>query len=126
MPYWLENVTDSEFAKQNSLMLRWGAKGFSLNIELDTGFVGLFFGYPPNSVFKQSIYTGFEEISKKVSNPEDIVEFYKECLENIGYFIKAKSNLKWVIDKAYSENKVERFLGIIEEVISKIKERGLR
>ena len=115
-----------EFAKQNGLMFRWGSKGFSLNVELDTGFVGLFFGYPPNSVFKQSIYTGFEEITKKVNNPDGIIEFYKERLENLGYFIKAKSNLKWVIDKAYSENEVKQFFGIIEEVISKIKERGLR
>lgn len=115
-----------EFAKQNDLMLRWGSKGFSLNVELDTGFVGLFFGYPPNSVFKQSIYTGFEEITKKASNPEEIIELYKERLENLDYFIKAKSNLKWVIDKAYSENEVKQFLGITEEVISKIKESGLR
>lgn len=115
-----------EFAKQNSLMFRWGSKGFSLNIELDTGFVGLFFGYPPNSVFKQSIYTGFEEIAKKVNNPEDIIEFYKERLEDIGCFVKAKSNLKWLIDKAYSENEVKQFLGIVEEVISKIKEGGLK
>jgi len=115
-----------EFAKQNGLMFRWGSKGFSLNVELDTGFVGLFFGYPPSSVFKQSIYTGFEEIIKKVNDPEEIIEFYKERLENLGYFIKAKSNLKWVIDKAYSENDVKQFLGIIEEIISKIKERGLK
>ncbi|HHT9145398.1 MAG TPA: endonuclease NucS domain-containing protein [Candidatus Wunengus sp. YC61] len=115
-----------EFAKQNGLMVRWGAKGFSLNVELETGFVGLFFGYPPNSVFKQSIYTGFEEITKKVSNPEDIIELYKESFENLSYFIKAKSNLKWVIDKTYSENEVKQFLGIIDEMISKIKERGLK
>ena len=115
-----------EFAKQNDLMLRWGSKGFSLNVELDTGFVGLFFGYPPNSVFKQTIYTGFEEITKKANNPEEIIELYKERLENLDYFINAKSNLKWVIDKAYSENEVKQFLGITEEVISKIKESGLR
>jgi translation initiation factor 2 beta subunit (eIF-2beta)/eIF-5 len=115
-----------EFAKQKGLMLRWGSKGFSLNVELDTGFVGLFFGYPPSSVFKQSIYTGFEEITKKVNNPEEIIEFYKKHLENLGYFVKAKSNLKWLIDKEYSENDVKQFLSIIKEVISKIKERGLK
>lgn len=115
-----------EFAKQKGLMFRWGSKGFSLNVELDTAFVGLFFGYPPSSVFKQSIYTGFEEIAKKVNNPGEIIEFYNKHVENLGYFVKAKSNLKWVIDKAYSENEVKQFLGIIDEVISKIKERGLK
>lgn len=115
-----------EFAKQNGLTFKWGSKGFSLNTELDTGFVGLFFGYPPNSVFKQSIYTGFEEITKKVSNSEDIIKLYKKRLESLGYFINAKSNLKWIINKGYSENEVKQFLDIIGEVILKIKERGLR
>jgi len=115
-----------EFTKQKDLMFRWGSKGFSLNVELGTDFVSLFFGYPPNSVFKQSIYTGFEEIIKKVNNPEDIIELYKERLENLGYFIKAKSNLKWMINKAYSKDEVKQFLGIVEDVISKIRERGLK
>jgi len=115
-----------EFAKQKGLMLRWGAKGFSLNVELDAGFVALFFGYPPSSVFKQSIYTGFEEIIRKVNDPEEIVELYKKRLVNLGYFIKAQSNLKWVIDKAYSKSDVKQFLDIIEEIVSKIKEKGLK
>jgi len=115
-----------EFGKQNGLMFRWGSKGFSLNVVLDMGFVALFFGYPPDSVFKQSIYTGFEEITKKVNNPEDIIEFYKEQLENLGYFVKAKSNLKWVIDKDYSENEVKQFINIVEKVILKIRETGLK
>lgn len=115
-----------EFAKQKDLMFRWGSRGFSLNVRIDDGFVGLFFGYPPNSVFKQSIYTGFEEITRKVDNPEEIIEFYKEHLENLGYFIKAGSNLKWLIDKEYSEDDVKQFLNVIEEVILKIRERGLK
>ena len=49
----------SKFAKENSLIFRWGSKGYSLNLPLIDGFVGICFGYPPNSVFKQSIYTGF-------------------------------------------------------------------
>ncbi|MEA3500092.1 MAG: endonuclease NucS [Candidatus Marinimicrobia bacterium] len=115
-----------EFAKQNGLMFRWGSKGFSLNVELDTGFVSLFFGYPPDSVFKQSIYAGIELITKKVNDPEEIVEFFRENLKSLGYFIKAGTTLKWVIDKAYSENEVKQFIGIVEGVISKIKERGLK
>lgn len=114
-----------EFAKQNKLMFRWGSKGFSLNVELEGGFVGLFFGYPPDSVFKQSIYTGFEEISKKVNNAEEIIEYYRTNLENLGYFVDAKSNLKWVIDKSYSEDEINRFLTVVKNVIGKIEENGL-
>jgi hypothetical protein len=115
-----------EFARQNGLRFRWGAKGFSLNLELVSGFVGLFFGYPPNSVFKQSIYTGFEGITKKVNDGESIVDFYRGSLENLGYFVNAESNLKWVIAKPYSDSEIARFLEIIAAVISRIREQGLK
>lgn len=116
----------SEFANQKGLILKWGSKGFSLNVELDTGLVWLFLGFPPSSVYKQSILIGIEAIMKKVKDPDDIVEFLRDRLENLGYFVKAGSTLKWVIDKTYSEDEVKQFLGIIDEVISKIKERGLK
>lgn len=114
-----------EFGRNEGLLFRWGSKGFSINIELDSGFVSLFFGYPPDSVFKQSIYTGFEEISKKVNNPDEIIDFYKSSLNNLGFFVNAKSNLKWVIDKSYSDDEINKFLKTIENVISKIKENSL-
>ena len=107
-------------------MFRWGSKGFSLNYELDNGFVGLFFGYPPDSVFKQSIYTGFEEINKKVNNPEKIVNYYRSNIEDLGYFVNAKSNLKWVIVTEYTDERINNFLNIIGKVISKINENGLK
>jgi len=115
-----------DFARKNKLLFRWGSKGFSLNYELDNGFVGLFFGYPPDSVFKQSIYTGFEEINKKVNNPEEIVNYYRSNLESLGYFVNAKSNLKWVIDSEYSDEQINNFVNIIGALISKIRDSGLQ
>lgn len=114
-----------EFAQQHDLMLRWGSKGFSLNVEIGSGFVGLFFGYPPSAVFKQSIYTGFEGITKKVNDGENLVDFYRTRLEGLGYFINAQSNLKWVIDKPYSNTEIDRFLEIVEDLVFKIREQGL-
>jgi len=114
-----------EFAKKNQLLFRWGSKGFSLNLELEDGYVGLFFGYPPDSVFKQSVYTGFEEIAKKVNNSEQVVARYRSSLESLGHFINARSNLKWVIDKEYSDDQIGQFLSVIEEIILEIKENGL-
>lgn len=114
-----------KFAKENELMFRWGSKGFSLNVELESGFVGLLFGYPPHSVFNQSIYTGFEEIRKKINNSENIIEYFRTNLENLGYFVSAKSQLKWVIDKPYSEDEINRFLMVIKNVIEKIKENEI-
>ena len=111
----------SNFAKENSLIFRWGSKGYSLNLPLIGGFVGLCFGYPPNSVFKQSIYTGFEELRKKVPNYEKIISFYKEQIDSMNCFTLAKSNLKWIIDESYKENDMENFLTILKQLIERIK-----
>jgi hypothetical protein len=98
-----------DFAKEKNLLFRWGSKGFSMNVDLENNFVGLFFGYPPDSVFKQSIYTGFEEISKKVKNAEEIIEFYKSKLIETGNFVSAKSNLKWYINRSISDEEIDKF-----------------
>jgi hypothetical protein len=113
--------TISNFAKENSLIFRWGSKGFSLNLPLIGGFVGLCFGYPPSSVFRQSIYTGFEEIRKKVPNYEKIIFFYKEQIGSINCFVPAKSNYKWIIDESYKESYMEKYLAILKQVIEQIK-----
>ncbi len=110
-----------EFAKKQNLFFRWGSKGFSLNLEIENGFVGLCFGYPPDSVFKQSIYTGIEEIRKKVPNSENIIEFYKKSLGNLKFFEPAKTNLKWVINKSFDEKEISQFFKILMEVIDKIR-----
>ena len=113
--------TITNFAQENSLIFRWGSKGFSLNLPFVGGFVGLCFGYPPSSVFKQSIYTGFEEIRKKVPNHENIISFYREQIESINCFVIAKSNYKWIIDESYKERDMEKYLSVLKHVIEKIQ-----
>ncbi|ODS35208.1 MAG: hypothetical protein A7316_10720 [Candidatus Altiarchaeales archaeon WOR_SM1_86-2] len=117
-----------EFAEQNNLLIKWGAKGFSLNIEADDEYMSLIFGFPPDCVFKQSIYTGFEswghhqKIAKKVNNPDEIIEFYKNRLKGLDFFIETGKNLKWLIDKPYSEDEIKSVIDIIKDIILKIKE----
>ena len=55
-----------KFAESNGLSCRWGSKGFSLNLPIESNFVGLCLGYPLGSVFKQSIYSVIEQIDKKI------------------------------------------------------------
>jgi hypothetical protein len=50
--------------------IRWGAIGFSLNVDLGGTYVAVFFCYPPPSVFKQSIYTAHDTLSTKTHVPE--------------------------------------------------------
>ena len=115
-----------EYAKNNNLLLRWGSKGFSMNLSMENGFVGLCFGYPPSSVFKQSIYSGFEEINKKVNNPEEIIEYYRAELEKTGSFEPARSNLKWIIRKPENQVEIDNFLAIITKLVERIKQNGLK
>jgi len=114
------------FGKKNNLLCRWGSKGFSLNVGINNELVTLLFGYPPNSVFKQSIYTGFEMITKKVNNSDEIIDFYKTQIRNFGYFKDAGSISKWIINKSYSGEEIKKFLDIIEKIMLKIKENGLK
>lgn len=114
------------FGKENNLICKWGSKGFSLNIGIKNENITLLFGYPPDSVFKQSIYTGYEMITKKVNNPEGVVDFYKTQIKNFGYFQDVGLNSKWMIDKPYSEEDIDKFIVILEKVIIKIKENGLK
>ena len=114
-----------DFANKENLLLRWGSKGFSLNLSFENGFVGLCFGYPPTSVFKQSIYTGFEEITKKVNNPEKIISDFRTELKSQKNFEVAGKNLKWLITKK-SETEINNFMGTLKTLVGKIRAEGLR
>lgn len=114
------------FSEKENLTLRWGSKGFSLNKSFNNGFVGLCFGYPLNSVYKQSIYTGFEEINKKINNPEKVINFYKNEIEKFGRFEQARSNFKWVINREIPSSDIEKYLNILKQVINKIESEGLK
>jgi translation initiation factor 2 beta subunit (eIF-2beta)/eIF-5 len=115
-----------KFAEQEKLTFRWGSKGFSLNKPFNNSFVGLCFGYPPNSVYKQSIYTGFEEIRKKVNNHDSIIDYYELELGKFGNFEQAKSNLKWVLNKEITTTEINKYLVILRQVIEKIEKEGLK
>ncbi len=114
-----------DFANKENLLLRWGSKGFSLNLPFDNGFVGICFGYPPISVFKQSIYTGFEEITKKVVNSEKVISDFKADLKTQKNFELAGKNLKWIILKK-SDTDINNFIKTIKKIVKRIKSEGLK
>ncbi len=115
-----------DFADKEHLLFRWGSKGFSLNVPFENAFVALCFGYPPNSVFKQSIYSGFEEITKKVNNSEKVISIYKNDLRKLKNFENAKTNLKWVISKKYSEKDIDDYIETLRSLLVQIKNNGLK
>jgi len=110
-----------EFASSEKLLLKWGTKGFSLNLEFEKVFIPIIFGYPPNSYFKQSVYTGFEGI-KKFAKSESIIESVKNRFNEFGNFKPTKTNLKWLIDKNYSDEEIQKFIDILASVTEEIKQ----
>lgn len=115
-----------QFAEQENLIFRWGSKGYSLNKTIGNGFVGLCFGYPPDSVYKQSIYTGIEGIRKKINNSESVIDCYRRELLELHIFEDAGNNLKWVINKKVPDKKIENFITILKQVIALIEKEGLK
>jgi len=109
-----------EFCKQEGIVIRWGSKGFSASVQIENNTVVLFYCYPPQSVFLQSIYTGFENIRRHIDNPEPIVEYYKGELSKLEYFVNAGANLKWVLSSTDDEKRVYKFLEIIKALLGKI------
>lgn len=110
-----------EFGKTNDLLFRWGKKGFSLNFHNDDRFIALIFCYPPDSVFKQSIYSGFEEIRKKIIGSDKLVDYFQSQLESLDYFVSAGNNMKWVIDKEYNDEDIEKFISLLSEMLNRFQ-----
>ena len=55
---------------QEGMRIRWGTKGFSLNVVSDGAHVPACFGYPP-SAYNQQIYTEFASINPEVQRPPE-------------------------------------------------------
>ena len=109
------------FTETNGLPIHWGTRGFSINVDLNGKHVAVLYGYPPHSVFKQSVYTAFKEIRNNVTDSEPIIEQYRQDLVQLGIFEDAQSEQKWLIKSDIGADKKERFFAILLSVAEKIK-----
>ncbi len=115
-----------QYVENNRLLIRWGSKGFSVNYQSENSFVGLFFCYPMSSVFKQSIYTGYEEIRKKITGADEIIALYEGKIKELGIFRKASSNYKCIIDEKLSIAKIDSFFAVVTTIIECIENNGIK
>lgn len=114
-----------DFATQEGLAFKWTSQGFSLNVMLDGEAIGLCYGYSPESLLSQSIYTGFDQISRKVNNADEIVHEFQAGIEQTGFFNKTRSSYRWDINEFYTVEEVNGFFGLLKKVAEKIKDNGL-
>jgi len=110
-----------DFAETNGLPIHWGTRGFSINVDLNGKHVAILYGFPPNSVFKQGIYTAFREIRNNVKDSEPVIEEYRQELAQLGTFENAQSEQKWLIKNDVDADKKERFFAILSSIVEKIK-----
>jgi len=118
-----------DFAERHAMPIHWGTKGLSLNVDMNGTHVAICYGYPPASVFKQSIYTTFVgqgRLGSKTSVPEDAINALREKAMATGLFRPARGELKCAIDRAFSDAEVSALLAFLTETATLIGKHGLK
>lgn len=116
------------FAEKNSLPIHWGTKGFSMNVDKESTHVAVCYGYPPASVYKQSVYTaligrgGF--LSKLDVSEAEIKHLWKEAI-SIG-FQPAGRELKLLINKKFTPKEIQTLIAWLEQLSKAINSNNLK
>lgn len=118
-----------KFARTNGFPIHWGTKGFSMNVDISGTNVVICFGYPPHSVFKQSVYTsllGRGGLLSKVDASEEVAQDLLSAAQQTGLFESAGRELKCIIDHAFTEAEINLLISWCEKTANVIKKHGLR
>ena len=108
---------------QEGMRIRWGTKGFSLNVVSDGAHVPACFGYPP-SAYNQQIYTEFASIIRKSNVPQSAVDALRQEALNTGLFRPAGkgTDLSCQTHLPLDESQLDALSGWLALVIDKIRE----
>ncbi len=118
-----------EMAAERKMPIHWGTRGFSLNVDLDGVHVAICFGYPPESVYRQTIYTALLHrggISSKAAVPEDKVSDLLRTAEESGLFVPAGVELKCPINREMTNSEVTWLLDWLASVAQVIEKHGIK
>lgn len=118
-----------EYASQSNLPIHWGSKGFSLNVDKSGVHVAICFGYPPNSVYKQSLYTaliGRGGVLSKLDIPQETLDTLWHKAEESHLFQRAGRELKCVIDRRLTDEQIEKLLEWLKMMVITIQEYNLK
>lgn len=118
-----------KLAKEKSMPIHWGTKGFSLNVDFEGIHVAICFVYPPDSVYKQTIRTTLYDrggVERKTSVPENIIEDLKNQADKIGIFTPTGRDLKCHITRKLSENEIDDIINWCDTVERVAKNYGLK
>ena len=107
-----------DLAEREFMSIRWGTRGFSMAVNVDTARVLVCYGYPPASVYKQTLYTALHDRSgiQKTSAPSETIGGLRESAVATGLFESAGRELKCRIDRAFTAEELEELVGWCESV----------
>ena len=111
-------------ARQRDTAIKWGKKGFSFNVISNGTAIAICYGYPPSSVYKQSIYTDFGTINRKSNLPDEALELIRKEALDIGVFVPVGSNSELAsrIIQAFDDNQIDALIGWLSSVAERIRE----
>jgi len=118
-----------EFAKERGMPIHWGTKGFSFNADVAGTHVPICYGYPPASVWKQSLYTawvGAGGLKKKTAIPDSAFQILWNKAEETGLFVQAGQERKCPVNRAFSEQEISALLSWLESAAATVVQYGLK
>ena len=116
-----------DLARRKSMSISWGTKGFSVGVDVDGTQVVICKVYPLGSVFTQTIYTALHDRAgiQKTGAPAEAVRRLRNSAETTGLFTPAGRDLKCAIDRAFTDDEVDKLVAWCESVELAIAQHGL-
>ena len=108
---------------QEEMRVKWGTKGFSLNVVSNGTLIPMLYGYPP-AAYNQRIYTEFGLVTQKANVPQDVIDALREEALETGLFNPAGrgNNLSFGTDLPLDDSQLDILTGWLTLVIAKIRE----
>ena len=117
-----------QFAEERKYLINWGRNGFSMNMELHGAHVALCFGYRPQSVFRQSLYTVLFRtggLLNKTMASEDVALQLSDKIREIDIVAPAGKESKCVLDRKMKEIEIEALFSWFKDLENTILTHGL-
>lgn len=109
--------------KKRGMRIKWGLKGFSLNVESKGALIVVCYGYPP-SAYNQNIYTDFDSVLRKSNVPPEDVEALRDNALKTGLFEPAGRGNNFVCrtDRNWDEAELDKLMGWLNTVVEHIRQ----
>jgi len=118
-----------KFAHAEGLPLHWGAKGFSMNVDIDGTHVPICFGYPSTAQYGQTVtsaFVGQGGMKHKSNLSDDELEQLRQLTVSTGLFSPSGQDFKCPLERALKENEVEQLIAWLGDMVHCVVGVGLR